>query len=35
MIRIAVCDDDEYMLDKLKSMIDRAFAGHTSQYAIN
>lgn len=34
MIRIAVCDDDEYMLGKLKCMIDREFAGHTSDYII-
>ena len=34
MIRIAVCDDDEYMLEKLKFMIDREFAGHTSDYII-
>ena len=34
MIRIAICDDDEYTLDILKAKIDREFAKYTDDYII-
>lgn len=34
MIRIAICDDDEYTLDILKTKIDREFAKYTDDYII-
>lgn len=35
MIRIAICDDDEYTLNVLKSAIDREFSKHTDDYNVN